>query len=1449
MPIDRALRDRLALLRRRAELAELTPEAVHLASPSETVRVTPLSEYMTERRRLSQGDLRDQVATLSSQHPFVLLPLRLETRFLPYDGKPHLFVRVIPDGLAVDTHEPGLTDREADLGAQYWREAADAGRPSRSAFERIFATTPPLRAAHVVKRTAPTESAAPRRGASWSRAPLARVLPERLAFYVGKRSQPGSPIVFGEPHVGKLVPDPLPVGLTPTEDGLTRGGDGGVVVPPPVRWLVDFEAAVACGMGIRIPLSTGEAQGIDALVVVGARVGSSEQESAKLLERLFEAQRYTVGLDVVRQGTPTNVLSDDRDDQPPRALDHGTVFDRELQDRPVDAGTDAQRLARALALRGEVFSACAQTHEARNATSMNHALWPATLGYFFDQMMDGAVPKDVLEDLRHVFTAHVTGRGPLPCIRVGDQPYGLVLASADLPSGALAPTGAVEPPGEPRISKIEARVEQVRRDFARLAAKVAPLARDGVTPERVVDLLSLLPRSASVFRRYLLGHGYMTERSIFLTSVAGGKAWEEARRRESIALLRELGFEDDAAPYIAVLTHAGFSEETGLSLVTEGPASETEPLPPLLPDGRNYLAWLATASLAEVQSHPSGVTAPKTLLYRLVRHARIRASLDSAAAVIERTGGPKASAFHDRDQLTRGAKAPRPLDALGAVGHLGQTRVDLRSTVAEAIRAGEVPNAEDALVDAILGLADLPTAELERLLVEHLDCCSHRLDAWVVGLTARRMWRAHDAIDDLTHRHVEVGKGIHLGAFGIVHDLTPASHPRQAEGGFLHGPSLAHATAGAILRSAHLGAGADAGGAFAVNLSSARIRRALELFDGVGTGQSLGALLGYRIERSLHDAPGGPFDLAIGPLRRLAPLSAASTDPSSETPSAAAHDVVDGLALVTLVRGKAFPYGSAELGQVPPAHQAAVQDALKSAEADLDACGDLALAEAVFQNVRGNPTRGTAALRAMSEGHGFPSPEVVAAPRPARAMLHRLGLVLPLASAPTNAGPRARLAPGIDRFLGGLLGDLENISCHVSASGVSKRVTLASLGVGALDCLIFARRHPSADAELRDRVRLSAGPVPGGKADWSIALDDPGPGPASTSIDDARTLIDALDELLQRARTARASDVGAAPGSDPDDATVSAQLGALRAELAAARGDLAGTEVARGLRTAARHLIPGAAAAAAMSSPGGTTAAGEVLREVSRRLTAFDGEMARPKPDLLEAARALLGPAAFVEPRLKSATALEAGRAAGTRTVGPKQLGVDRYLEGLGRVRPAVGAYLEAVALATLLGAAPPPITHVRVPSARRAATDMPVVEPGDDGVSLLLAIQSETALNAAVLVIDEWTDLLPSTEVTTGVAFHANRPDAQAPQAILVGVPRVATSHWTLDALRGLVMEAFDLAKLRAVSPYELADTAYAHLLPAVVAPVAVMGGGRARSATLSLADEARGGKLVRHA
>jgi len=183
--------------------------------------------------------------------------------------------------------------------------------------------------------------------------------------------------------------------------------------------------------------------------------------------------------------------------------------------------------------------------------------------------------------------------------------------------------------------------------------------------------------------------------------------------------------------------------------------------------------------------------------------------------------------------------------------------------------------------ECLKALIDLPTARLERLLVEHLDLCTYRLDAWQTGCFYRRLLqqRFPRGSEDGVEARVQ---GIYLGAFGWLEELRPGPAPTPADlsaiptslhnperdgpvfeqpdnGGFIHGPSLNHAVAAAVLRNAYLTHfDPDKPEKMAINLSSERVRTALSFLEGIRNGQELGALLGYQTERGLHDRHGDP---------------------------------------------------------------------------------------------------------------------------------------------------------------------------------------------------------------------------------------------------------------------------------------------------------------------------------------------------------------------------------------------------------------------------------------------------------------------------------------------------------------------------------------------------------------------------------------------------------------
>ena len=101
--------------------------------------------------------------------------------------------------------------------------------------------------------------------------------------------------------------------------------------------------------------------------------------------------------------------------------------------------------------------------------------------------------------------------------------------------------------------------------------------------------------------------------------------------------------------------------------------------------------------------------------------------------------------------------------------------------------------------------------------------------------------------------------------------------------------------------------------------------------------------------------------------------------------------------------------------------------------------------------------------------------------------------------------------------------------------------------------------------------------------------------------------------------------------------------------------------------------------------------------------------------------------------------------------------------------------------------------------------------------LSLVAFLPKPVAAGAGIagLMLDDWVEVVPSAQQITGVTFHFDDPIARAPQAILLAVRPDDFAEWTFEAVEGSVLEALDLAKLRAVDPDALG--ALGHYLPAL--------------------------------
>jgi hypothetical protein len=67
-------------------------------------------------------------------------------------------------------------------------------------------------------------------------------------------------------------------------------------------------------------------------------------------------------------------------------------------------------------------------------------------------------------------------------------------------------------------------------------------------------------------------------------------------------------------------------------------------------------------------------------------------------------------------------------------------------------------------------------------------------------------------------------------------------------------------------------------------------------------------------------------------------------------------------------------------------------------------------------------------------------------------------------------------------------------------------------------------------------------------------------------------------------------------------------------------------------------------------------------------------------------------------------------------------------------------------------------------------------------------------------LLIDDWVEVIPNPQETTGLTFQYDAPGAQAPQAILLAIPPDMNRPWNLDTLASIILETIELLKIRTV-------------------------------------------------
>jgi hypothetical protein len=1179
------------------------PSKIDLARAAAAAAAARLATARVRVSELRSALRRATTSLLGQVHtdvPLLLLPVRLETRFDFADGTTTLKIRVYPDDIHLDRHEPDLTVDERTWGQRYWgHQGAPGSATDRAAWRQLASRFGTRRAAWIVLATAPGAPGGTRPG-MWTRAVQATLLPDRWIALAYRGSHP---MVVA---VSAPVIHPISVGASPASQAAptTSSDDGIPPVDTAMRWMIDFEAALACGMALRLPLNNAPNladQGIDRLLVLGLRGSLDARQSAGQLQALFDAHRFTSGIGLLPLDTPTNNTDDagagqSAVTQPDSALDEiDRAYARERGHPQLAPGPmpgegerkDGHWLAWGLGLAADAFG------RAHAAAGNEVAQSIAALATVTPQA-DSAL----LRRLNLGRAASGTGMpwacatGILPSFRVGTQPYAVLPAMArhDATDGARSADS-----WHVRLSILSDDLRHrgaAARGFRAAADITALISQTGCGSLYYQATIPDETGATQVEQAALSGIDNLSPQ------IAWPDGMPDRRKRDAVdALARrpDVWISAWATQRLAALRSA---RQQGLRLGAWGYVEDLRPAPPLVadewgsdlarpvytsPGNHGYLQTPSLAHAATAAVLRSGYeagTGAAAVDLSSVRVQRAKWLLDGV-----RQGQSVAALL--------GYRFERRLQEAGLAQYLAHFRTLAGIQHDDAISAAitGVAVAERALAVEQQKTIDYDQADaLVKSWEYRLQDVRQRLDVCRATRTlgeaiARQVTQATTDLEGASwdlRKHADerpVGKSEY-----DPRKKPPITRSTPDEGEFDRWSEKRArldriiADKRAKLADCQAQQAAQAA-AYAAALSNLAAGAPL-ITQEQQTIQALEEAIGVRTRLPMpnEEAAKAKRDQAVKTLRDARFASWAEAMESNVV-----FQVIDGLELHRRWRlaqstdprpewsARTIPLGDTELGFPPPGSEGfdrlLVQ--LRMLADEVDAIADLSVAESVFQLVRGSPSRAGAALDVLSPAGAAPPAdyEVIRTPRSGVAVTHRVLSLLPNTALPQNlwtAGDdcvRAAAEPALEAYAAAMLPAPANIVCtweRRSADGAEMidpgRATADLLALSALDFIACAAASAEfangrTDTELGQRLDAFYRAVhPELPADtlvhWRPLARD-GLANHEVPLADAVELGAALHHLLTSARPLEVRDLGGA-GAGIDLAEVAARIARVR---------------------------------------------------------------------------------------------------------------------------------------------------------------------------------------------------------------------------------------------------------------------------------------------------------------
>ncbi len=599
-----------------------------------------------------------------------------------------LWVRIYPDDIAIDTHEQRLAQDEYDAAGVFWSETWRAGGDQDlelGAWRVLANAYGSRRAAWIAQQTEPTnpldKPSAPVpignplpvdpvlpvlsiKPTGWTEPPTTRIMPDRFAvrLYDGTTYRE----VLGSP-----VPLVLQVGLDPSADytNLLNQVNGEVNMPPELKWQTDFSEAEKVGMGIRIKLSKQEMEnGFSRLLVLGLKISSNADAGKQQFEDLLEGHHYRTGFALVPQGTPTN--NTDAQGSGYASLEPGQEESFRIErlsplftpqtdhaEKP-----DGQRFAEALGISNDVMAHVFHSDGTDGCESicMNRALWPATLGYYMKQMLHPSATSTVINSTKSFFTEFVHGRGLIPALRVGHQPYGVHPATvysrwkySDTTSfRSKLYTGILKP--------LDTLWTGMANDVS-FVGKTNP--NSSLDPKAMlVDILGLHPSSVEYYQRFTGGSYLMWNLYRFVGGAGGNTVGfpqlNGTQEQTFDSIFNSLGFVYSQIPRIFSMTFLQQHRLLNGPVIDTLLLSENRRVQDIPATTKNYIEWLKLSTLQQIRDEDFtniGATAsqkpPQALLYLLLRHAIFVEYLNASYCLQQTAGVISANATIDNELI------------------------------------------------------------------------------------------------------------------------------------------------------------------------------------------------------------------------------------------------------------------------------------------------------------------------------------------------------------------------------------------------------------------------------------------------------------------------------------------------------------------------------------------------------------------------------------------------------------------------------------------------------------------------------------------------------------------------------------------------------------------------------------------------------------------------------